>query len=80
MERLIAVRYPPFEGTSKLKQYRSMVALKPSFDREGKSTGVTGFLWALFLGGKESKSGLIRWVGLLLVAFGVRQVLERRAR
>lgn len=35
MEKLLTVRYPPFNGTDKLQQFNKMSALMPNFDREG---------------------------------------------
>ena len=63
MERLIAVRYPPFAGTSKQKQFESMSRLKARFDREGRPTGLAGwFGTALGLGGDSPVSGIGRWL------------------
>lgn len=63
MEKLIAVRYPPYEG--KLARYRLMSELKPNFDRAGnvKSSLVN----ALFTLGAENATGtLIRYTVVLL--------------
>lgn len=63
MEKLIAIRYPPYDG--KLAQYRFMSELKPNFDREGnvKSSWVN----TLFsLGAGDAKGALIRYTVVLL--------------
>lgn len=63
MERLLDVRYPPYEG--KLVKMRNMNTLKPDFDREGK----VKFSWVTFLMtlGANSKLGaLARYVLVLL--------------
>jgi beta-apo-4'-carotenal oxygenase len=39
IERLLAVRYPPFTGTDKYQQFAKMGVLKPNFDREGTCSG-----------------------------------------
>jgi len=69
MEALLKVRYPPFEGTGKLKQYRRMADMKPNFDREGRET--FSLLWFLAaLGGKSGRAGLLRWLSLAAIALG----------
>lgn len=62
IESILAVRYPPFEGTGKMKQFRMMADLKPNFDRNGKSTSVGVLRWVLTLGGKSFTGGLFRWL------------------
>ena len=57
MERLIAVRYPPYHG--KLKEYRRMSKLKPNFDREGRVKG-----WG-FLVGRLAALGAYTWTAAL---------------
>lgn len=69
MEVLLKVRYPPFEGTSKLKQYRSMAELKPNFDREGREK-FSLFWYVASLGGKGATAGLLRWFLVALAAVG----------
>ena len=63
MERLIGIRYPPYEG--KLAKLRSMNELKPNFDREGnlKSSLVTS---VLSLGAESTVGGLTRFAVVLL--------------
>jgi beta-apo-4'-carotenal oxygenase len=66
MERLLAVRYPPFAGTDKLKQFNKMGLLKPDFDRQGNKK--VGLLWSLLtLGSGSVSKGALRAV---LVACG----------
>ncbi|KIW61198.1 hypothetical protein, variant [Exophiala xenobiotica] len=54
MEKLLAVRYPPFYGTDKLKQFNKMGFLKPDFDRNGNKK--VGWLWWLLTLGTASAS------------------------
>jgi len=66
MERLLAVRYPPFAGTDKLQQFNKMGLLKPDFDRQGNKK--VGLLWSLLtLGSGSVSKGALRAV---LVACG----------
>ena len=44
MESMLSIRYPPFQGTNKLKKFQNMADLKPNFDRDGKNTGWLGWL------------------------------------
>lgn len=63
MERLLDVRYPPYEG--KLAKMRNMNSLKPDFDREGK----VKFSWVTFfvsLGASSKWGALARYVVMLL--------------
>ncbi|KAB8342863.1 hypothetical protein FH972_022460 [Carpinus fangiana] len=66
IEGLLSVRYPPFAGTGKMKQFRAMNDMKPDFDRNGKKTPAGIIRWVLTLGGKSAGRGLIRWVVLAL--------------
>ncbi|RMD42380.1 hypothetical protein DV735_g2733, partial [Chaetothyriales sp. CBS 134920] len=43
LESLLAVRYPPFLGAAKFKQYAAMSVLKPNFDRQGREK--INWLW-----------------------------------
>lgn len=62
MERLIAIRYPPYKG--KLAQYRFMNELKPNFDREGNVK--PGRAMALLtLGAGDVTGGLARYMVIL---------------
>ena len=63
MERLLDVRYPPYEG--KLGKMRGMNELKPNFDREGR----VKFSWVRYILGLGSGStigGVARYAVLLL--------------
>ena len=63
MERLLDVRYPPYEG--KLSKIRGMNELKPNFDREGR----VKFSWVRFLlslGAGSKMGGAARYAVLLL--------------
>ena len=64
MEKLMGVRYPPYEG--KLAQFRRMTEVKPDFDREGnvKRAGLIGYI--LSLGAESKVSGFVRYVVLIL--------------
>lgn len=70
MEKLLAVRYPPYSG--KLKKFRQTSELKPNFDREGNEVkGVKYWLgFILSLGGGAITSVLAKWAAALLVAIG----------
>lgn len=63
VEKLISVRYPPYEG--KLAKIRKMSELKPNFDREGK----VNFSWVIYLltlGAGSLMGGLIRLAVIIL--------------
>lgn len=63
VERLIAIRYPPFKG--KLAKIRKMNELKPNFDREGKlKFSLVTYLLTLGAGGVTG--GLTRLAVILL--------------
>lgn len=59
MEKLLGVRYPPYFGTNKLKQYQQMSQGKPKFDREGNQHLGT-FWYVLTLGAGSTSGGLFR--------------------
>ena len=63
-EKLLAVRYPPYDG--KLKQLRRMGMQKPNFDRQGRLLRPSIFQWLLTLGAGSTKGGSLRWILLLL--------------
>lgn len=46
MEKLLDVRYPPYDG--KIQKFRQMSELKPNFDRNGKEVKGVGY-WLSFL-------------------------------
>lgn len=63
MEKMINVRYPPYEG--KLAKIRMISELKPDFDREGK----VKFSWVIYLltlGAGSLMGGLTRYAVLIL--------------
>ncbi|KAI6710866.1 hypothetical protein JHW43_006597 [Diplocarpon mali] len=75
MEKLIDVRYPPYDG--KLKKFRQMSEMKPNFDRDGREIKGLGY-WAGFvlnLGGSSTKGALLRWALAALVVLGTRKFL-----
>lgn len=58
-------RYPPFEGTSKLKQFKGMSEMTPNFDRQGRVRyGILRHI--ITLGGVSASSGFTRWLMVLL--------------
>lgn len=66
MEKLIAIRYPPYEG--KLSRYRFMSGLKPNFDRAGKET--SSWVGTLFsLGARDGRGALTRYAVVFLGEF-----------
>lgn len=77
MEKLLAVRYPPFDGTNKLKQYRSMGVLKPDFDREGnRKVGLLRYL--VTLGTGSASKGALRAVLVAALYLALRAFMEGR--
>ncbi|EXJ95705.1 aldehyde dehydrogenase (NAD(P)+) [Capronia coronata CBS 617.96] len=77
MEKLLAVRYPPFDGTSKLKQYRAMGILKPDFDRDGRQK--IGLLWYLItLGSGSASKGALRAALIAGIYLALRALMEGR--
>jgi beta-apo-4'-carotenal oxygenase len=77
MEKMLAVRYPPYTGTSKYKQLSSMGTAKPNFDKDGNER--VNMLWYLLtLGGKSLTQGVVRALLVASVAVGLRSVATRR--
>lgn len=75
MESLLAVRYPPFAGTSKLDQFNKMGLLKPDFDRQGKKK--VGIFWYLVtLGSGTASGGMFRAVLLAGVSIVLKAYLD----
>jgi beta-apo-4'-carotenal oxygenase len=76
MEKLLAVRYPPYDG--KLKRLRLQSTLKPNFDREGREIkGLGHWLGLLFsLGGSSSKEAILRWAVVALIAVGAKRKVD----
>ena len=63
VEKLIAVRYPPYKG--KLAKIRKMNELKPNFDREGK-VKFSLVTYLLTLGASGMMGGLTRLAVIVL--------------
>ena len=77
VEGLLAVRYPPYAGTTKFAQYARMSVAKPNFDREGKVK--FGLLWyILTLGSGSATGGAFRAVVVALLAGAVKIFADRR--
>ena len=75
MERLLDVRYPPFDG--KYAQYAKMSVMKPDFDREGKVK--FGLLkYVLTLGAGSKSGGAMRAALLGVVAVALKAFMDRR--
>ncbi len=75
MERLLDVRYPPFEG--KFAQYAKMSVMKPDFDREGKiKFGLVKYVLTLGTGSKSR--GVMRATLLGVVAVALRALMTSR--
>ena len=67
LEGVLATRYPPFAGTSKLEQFNKMALLKPDFNRAGKKK--IGLVWYLLtLGSGTMFGGVIRAALLASIA------------
>lgn len=79
MERLLAVRYPPFTGTDKYKKLSSTSLLKPNFDRDGNEK--INLLWYILTFGSNSiAQGLMRAILVVAIAVGGKAFADRRAR
>lgn len=63
MEKMLNIRYPPYEG--KFAKFAKMTNLKPNFDREGK-VKFNPITWILTLGAGSASSGAARVVAVLL--------------
>ncbi|KAI9048502.1 hypothetical protein LZ554_007336 [Drepanopeziza brunnea f. sp. 'monogermtubi'] len=74
MEKLIDVRYPPYDG--KLKKFRAISEVKPNFDRAGlEIKGLAYWIsFVLTLGGRGAKSVLLRWAVIALIAVGAKRL------
>ena len=77
VERLLDVRYPPYEG--KLAKYRKMSEWKPDFDREGK-VKFNLIKYLLTLGAGNTIGGVTRYALVLLAAIGLKAFLDRRSK
>jgi beta-apo-4'-carotenal oxygenase len=75
LERLLAVRYPPYEG--KYEQFAKMSVAKPNFDREGNvKFGL--FRYILTLGSGSAKRGLIRAAVLATLVVALTVAMDKR--
>ena len=78
MEKLLAVRYPPYAGTDKFSQFAKMSLLKPDFDRDGKKqVGMLTYL--LTLGSGSATGGGLRAAVLAALAVATKMAYERKA-
>ena len=77
LEKMLAVRYPPYTGTNKYQQLTKMGVLKPNFDKEGNEK--VNVLWYLLtLGGKTLTQGVVRALVVASVALGLKSVATKR--
>ena len=77
VESLLAVRYPPYAGTTKFAQYARMSVAKPNFDREGKAN--FNLLWYVFtLGSGSATGGAFRATAVAALAGAVKVFADRR--
>lgn len=76
MEKLLAVRYPPYAG--KLPKFRQTSELKPNFDRSGNEVkGLSYWLGVILtLGGDGPKSALKRWAVAAILALGAKKAAD----
>jgi beta-apo-4'-carotenal oxygenase len=78
MEKMLALRYPPYTNTSKYAQWKRMGKLQPNFDKDGNDK--VNVLWyMLTLGGKSLTQGVVRALLVASVALGLKTVAARRA-
>ena len=75
IERLLSVRYPPFEG--KFDQYAKTSLLKPNFDRDGK-VNFSILRYVLTLGAGSKSGGAMRAALLGVVAVALKALMDRR--
>jgi beta-apo-4'-carotenal oxygenase len=78
MEKLLAVRYPPFTGTDKFQQFTKMGVLKPNFGRDGEAN-FSLLRYILTLGTGSAGKGTLTAGLLVAVAIGVKALIDRRA-
>jgi len=77
MEKLLAVRYPPFSGTNKFRQFSKASVLKPNFDREG-NVKFSSLNYILTLGTGDLSRGAFRGVIVAFVAMVMKVLIDRR--
>ena len=75
MERLLAIRYPPYAG--KFEQFSRMNVLKPDFDRNG-AVKFSLLQFILTLGTGSKVRGLIRAALVVGFAYAVKMAMDRR--
>ncbi|KIX07170.1 uncharacterized protein Z518_01823 [Rhinocladiella mackenziei CBS 650.93] len=77
MEKLMAVRYPPYVGTGKLEQFSKMGNLEPDFDREGNPK--MSLLWTfLTMGAGSASKGALRAALVAGVYLALRMLIGAR--
>jgi len=76
MEKLLAIRYPPYDG--KLKKFRQTSELKPNFDRDGNEIkGVKYWMGFLInMGGGTPKRVLSKWIVAVILAIGAKKYVD----
>lgn len=78
IEKMLAVRYPPFTGTDKFEQFARMGVQKPNFDRDGKEK--FSLLWyILTFGTRSASSGMLGALLCIALAIGGKALTDRRA-
>ena len=78
MEKLLAVRYPPYAGTTKFDQYAKMNVRKPNFDRDGR-VKFSLISYVLTLGTGSATRGVMRAALLAVLSVAVKALIDRRA-
>lgn len=77
MESLLAVRYPPYTGTDKLKQIQTGL-IKPDFDRKGNRK--VGTLWYLLtLGAGTTSGGVLRAALVAGIYVALQAIMDGKA-
>lgn len=76
LEKLLAVRYPPYKG--KYEQYAKLSVLKPNFDRDG-NVKFAFIRYFLTLGSGTVKGGAMRVALLAALVVALQIVVDRRA-
>ena len=77
MEKLLAVRYPPYDGTGKWKQFAQLGVKKPNFDREGNEK--LGLItWVFTLGGLLRGVFFRRALFAAVLALVAKALIEKR--
>lgn len=77
IETLIKARYPPFVGTNKYQQLSKLLFSKPNFDREGNEK-IGWISWIITMGTGGYFRGSFRAVLLLMVAYVIKTLMDRR--